>query len=170
MKTKIAAVAAAVLAAILLALPAVLPATYSASSELEIPFPAEKVYNHLNNLDHWNEWSGMHADAEGLEYFFPLTKQGQGSIMQWVGKDTSGQLVFDALEKNKKIEYNIYIDSDRDSKGSLKLEEVNGVTRLGWEVSGKLPYFRRYAGLFYGSRNEKQMAAALLRLQGLLGK
>ncbi|MBE7440390.1 MAG: SRPBCC family protein [Spirochaetales bacterium] len=167
---KIAPAVVAVLAVIILALPSVLPDSYRAAHEEQIAVPLDRVYSHLNNLKNWNEWTQMHAGAEGLEFFYPLTLEGQGSIMQWVGETTSGQLVFEAVEKNKKIEYNVYIDRDRDSKGSIALEESTGGTVVRWEVSGKLPYFRRYVGLFYGSTIKGQMESALLRLKQLLEK
>lgn len=162
---KIAPIALGILIAVALALPAILPKTFEVSRSQEISAPAARVFDFINNLDHWAEWTGLNAGDASVEYFFPLTRRGEGSILQWVGDAGTGQVVFGKQERAKEFEYNLYVDRDRDARGKITLVEEEGRTRLDWVVSGNLPYFRRYSGLFWGRSIGSELEASIGRLK-----
>lgn len=107
---------------------------------LQIQAPPERVYALIADPREWKGWSAWNKrdSAMAIEYSGPAS--GAGAVWAWKSKTQGdGKMTFTAAEPSKRLAYEIFFpDFGTTSSGELRLEAVQGGTRITWVMDGDI--------------------------------
>ncbi|MCX6350945.1 MAG: SRPBCC family protein [Bacteroidetes bacterium] len=173
----IALIIALVFTSILLGISALFfPSTWKFQKKITINAPIEKVFEKINDLKTWPEWSAWSADRlSKFTYECPGNTVGVGGCMKWSSKKLgNGIITITESIHNARIGYKIDMVSYRASKGQIIIFPTeDGKTEVIWENAGKVGKYNpigKYIALFAGKTIGRDIEYSLERLQDKLEK
>ena len=120
---------------------------YEFERSIEIDSPIDSVYNQVSDLHNWPNWAVWWQQDTSIYIEYSGTEKELGSRMDWVGNNgDAGGLEIVACSPDR-IEMKLYLGSMNPS-GFWKFEEIDGGTKVTWEMKGEVPFFIRFITLF----------------------
>jgi uncharacterized protein YndB with AHSA1/START domain len=135
--------------------------------------PVDEVFDYLNNLSNYNQWSPWYQMDTAAQYTFTGPVSGLGAKMSWVSKNEQvgqGSLVYTEVVEDKSIKHDLNFMENGVAKGEYVLEPTDEGTKVSWVFSfeaGANPLLR-----IMGSLMQDMVAAdfdkGLARMKGIL--
>jgi hypothetical protein len=147
-----------------------LPRSFSLRQEIQIAATVEQVFDRVNNLHQWSQWSPWRIETLGaanIQVGDPFS--GTGARMRWEDPRGPGELWFQQVDEPRRIDYAFSFARFEDLRGIFSFESTENGTTLVWQCSGRLPpgpFYGYFAGLFRGEM-DRQFAESLQRLKAL---
>jgi hypothetical protein len=167
----------AVIVGIVAVIGSLLPRSYDFESATVIDAPAESVFDQVNTIKAWQDWSQWSPDhVEGLEVEYSGTKAGVGAAQKWNDPRGDGKLWIIDSVPNQKVAYKLEFAGFPEMDSSIDLSPVaagageGAQTRVVWSSSGKLPGgpFYGFFSPFFANGMKHQYDASLERLKALV--
>ena len=155
-----------------IATPIFLPANFRVERSAQIDAPASVVYDQVNILKNWNNWSPWNKYSDPtLEIYFEGPPAGVGATRRFKSEHSggNGSITIRVAEPNKKVEYELTMQDGFTAGGTITLNESAGVTDVSWAFFGELDYFMRYFNLLKSQMNDT-FDEGLLRLKSISEK
>jgi Polyketide cyclase / dehydrase and lipid transport len=142
------------------------PRKFGVSRSIVIQAPVEIVFDQVNDLRKWNEFSPWLADDPNMELSYGAITVGEGASYSWKSESAgSGTMTSVEVAPNQLVRYKLDFDSEGGGEAVWKFAPAaDGVTAT-WEFSGDAGYnpINRWFGLFIdtllGPYYEKGLAA-----------
>ena len=123
-----------------------LPRDFTVSTEIEINAPAEVVFQQVNELKNWQNWSSWNPRTiPELDIEFGSETAGKGASQTWTDLRGDGKLWITESQPHKKLEYKLEFGGFPEMTSQFKLVDSNGKTKVSWNSEGRMP-----PGPFYG--------------------
>ncbi|HEX7905895.1 MAG TPA: SRPBCC family protein, partial [Chitinophagaceae bacterium] len=150
-----------VVVAIVMIIMLILPAKQHIERTITINAPVAKVYQYLTSLENFNKWTVWGRNDSTLKNTITGTDGSLGAINAWSGDPElsgEGKIEVTSLEINKEIAHAITFLKPRqmNAHSEFDLEEINGHTRVRWQIDIATPRPRNILNLF--SNMDKKMA------------
>jgi hypothetical protein len=167
----------AVIVGIVAVIGSLLPRSYDFESATVIDAPAESVFDQVNTIKAWQDWSQWSPDhVEGLKVEYSGTKAGVGAAQKWNDPRGDGKLWIIDSVPNQKVAYKLEFAGFPEMDSSIDLSPVaagagqGAQTRVVWSSSGKLPGgpFYGFFSPFFANGMKHQYDASLERLKALV--
>jgi len=130
------------------------PKNYRVERSMVVNGSSDLVWNEIANFRNWPKWSPWEEKDPTVKNTYEGTDGTVGSIMKWEGdkdKTGTGQMVFSAMEPNKKIDYDLsfIVPFESASKGYFAFEPAeNNTTKITWVDEGDFSFGVRPMMLF----------------------
>jgi hypothetical protein len=132
--------------AIIALIGSLLPRSYDFKSQVDITAPANVVFEELNKLPNWKDWSQWNPkEIPGLEVNYTGPESGVGATQKWTDIRGEGKLWITKSVANETIEYEMLFANFPLMLSQLELVSDELKTTVTWSSSGRLP-----GGPFYG--------------------
>ncbi len=150
------------------------PRKFGVSRSIEIKAPVAIVFDQVNDLRKWNEFSPWLADDPNMQLSYGAITAGVGASYSWKGESTgSGTMTSVEVIPNQLVRYKLEFDDEGGGEAVWRFAPTaEGVTAT-WEFSGDAVYnpMSRWFGLFIdsllGPYYEKGLAALKDRAEKL---
>ena len=127
------------------------------------------VYDQVNNLKLWNNWSPWVKKDPGMTQKFSDNHVGIGAVVRWESeKEGDGEQTIVESYAPKKIRTAlVFTDWDGTTYSNWKFEEVSdGKTKVTWDLEGsELPFILRPLGFGWNASLEKDYKNGLQNLK-----
>ena len=131
-----------------------LPSEVHVERTLVIPASEEVVFDQINDLRHWKNWSPWHKMDPEMIITYEGFLQGEGASYRWKSdKVGSGQLRITESHPNQYIATEINFMEEGNARGYYRFESVEGGTQVTWAFEtdmGSNPV-DKYVGLIMDS-------------------
>jgi hypothetical protein len=100
--------------------------------------PVGLVFDYLNNLSNYNEWSPWYQMDTTAQYTVSGPASGVGAKMSWVSKNEQvgqGSLIYTEVVEGKSIKHDLNFMENGVAKGEYVLEPADAGTRVSWVFS-----------------------------------
>jgi effector-binding domain-containing protein len=129
-----------------------LPRNGHIESDITINAPTEIVFDQVNTLKNWENWSPWYAVDTTMKFAYEGSNSGSGASYSWTSEHSgTGKLSIITSEKDKLVE--ALIDYGRGGKANTAFRMKNlgeKETELKWTFDTKdLDYFERYFVLLF---------------------
>lgn len=128
---------------------ATLPETYDFNRSVTIDAPAERIFEQVNDVEKWVNWSPWAAMDKTAEFTYDEQTTGSGASYSWSG-DTVGSGTLTIIESTPfssiKTRLEFTEPNQVTSSGYWIFEEDNGQTKVTWGNTGSLPFLMRFIG------------------------
>lgn len=145
-----------------------LPREFSLEQSIEIAAPIEVVFQRVNDLNRWLEWSPWRSENLGADKIqIGEPSAGSGAKFRWEDPRGPGKLWLSDSEPNRRVEYSLSVAQFQEVRGEFLLDGGDGTTIVTWKCRGKLPggpFYGYLRGLF-GAEMRRQFQASLQRLK-----
>ncbi len=135
-----------VLAVVLLIGNYFLPNDFSVTRSLVIDAPITTVFNEVNDLKRWEEWSAWQASDPSIKVKYGSISEGVNGSYSWKGEKTgAGTLTIKSAQPNREIRTIIDFGEERFGHGTWTFEETDEGTVVTWTFYaeiGHTPYLR----------------------------
>lgn len=126
---------------------AVLPADYSVSRSIVIAAPPEQVFQQVNDLRRWEDWSPWLQRDPNSKNSYRGPVSGKGAIFMWDGNEDVGKGQMTIEESLPPSEIEIRLDFMSPYRGTadsgFAFDPVEGGTRVTWSFAGEQNYVER---------------------------
>lgn len=132
-----------------------------------IAAPASVLFEQVNTLPNWNNWSPWFAIDPKTQYVYGDIKSGPGAYYTWTSTNEQvgkGKLTIDSIVPNQFIKTTLNFEGMGASRADYYFSEANGQTTVRWTLDsdmGNNP-IGRWMGLmmdnFVGADYEKGLA------------
>jgi hypothetical protein len=129
-----------------------LPSSYSVERSVTIQASPEEVFNHLQTLKGWPEWTAWTVQRyPDMKVSFSGPDQGVGAVYVWNGEEVgAGSLKLTGADPSRGVTYDLDFDNGQFlSKGEIRMEPAGDQVKLTWINRGDLGWnpINRYFGL-----------------------
>ena len=120
---------------------------YEFERSIEIESPIDSVYNQVADLHNWKNWVVWWEQDTILSVIFSGESSGAGAKMEWTEfGGTKGSIeILSANSEGITTSLNL---GNRTQNGFWKFKEIDGKTKITWELKGEMPFFVRFMTLF----------------------
>lgn len=128
-----------------------LPKQVDIERSLVVNAPQSTVFNQVNNLKNWEQWSPWKQMDPTMEITYEGNPSGVGAQYNWVGeKSGNGYLQIKESVPNKSIKTYLNFGSQGDGNSTWTFEPQGNQTKATWQFSTDLGYspISRWRGLF----------------------
>lgn len=135
---------------ILLIVAIFLPSNVYVERETTIRAPAEKVFEQVNTMENWDNWSPFPEADPDMIVVYEGKKSGVGAIQSWTMSGDSGRLTIIVSEPYSRIRTKLDVFENNSAYGNWTFTETGDSTVVKWGVEvHDLRYpMGRYLGLF----------------------
>lgn len=109
-----------------------LPKNVHVESSINIDAPAKVIFNQVNNLKSWDNWSPFLEDDPNMITTYEGPEEGVGAKSLWDMEDGSGNLTIVESIPYKKISTDLIFDGEGEARGSLSFEETDEGVKVIW--------------------------------------
>lgn len=145
-----------------------LPKSASTERSISVNAPAEVVFEQVNNLQNWENWSPFYEADTNMEVTYGELFEGVGASYSWTGEMGYGTLKIKESEPFSSITNEILFDGVRPGYGKWTIaENEDGTTEVSWKFGmEELNYpLGRYYGLFLDAGMEPFLISGLENLK-----
>lgn len=131
-----------------------LPSEVHVERALVIPASSEIVFNQINDLRHWKEWSPWHQTDPDMKIMYRDFLSGEGASYIWHSEKVgSGELTITESKPNQYIETEIDFMEEGTATGYYRFETVKEGTQVTWGFESDMGNgpFAKYMGLMMDS-------------------
>lgn len=148
--------------AIFLVYVAALPASYSVSRSTTIAATPEAIFEHVNNLHKWDDWSPWAKRDPNAKMTFEGPESGKGALFKWDGNSDvgKGQMKIQKSVPPKMIEIRLDFEDPFPGTSYASFQfEPKGVnaTQVTWTLAGDQDYFERLICTLLGMNMDKMI-------------
>ena len=158
-----------VLVGVLLIVSFFLPSSYKVERSTEINAPASVVFDQVNTLKNWENWSPWRDIDPTMVTTYNETAAGEGAKAMWTGnKSGNGEQTIIVSEPAKHLQMKlVFKEPDKmESDEHWMFEEKDGKTKVTWSMEGKLDWpIGRFFGLFMDKMLGKDFEKGLTKLK-----
>jgi effector-binding domain-containing protein len=118
---------------VLLLIGFVLPRKFELTKSEVINAPAEYVFEEINNLERWPDWSYWNTLDPNMEVMYSEQKVGTGASYEWKGNSDvgEGKLTITESKPNESVACDLFfMQAEEASKAVYQLEPTEGGTKL----------------------------------------
>ena len=123
------------------------PRTLVISENIEIEAAAPVVFEQVNELKNWEDWSPWLAMDPSMKLTYGDPSSGAGAWYSWVGEESgAGKLVIKESTLHSSIQTEIWFAEDTEEPqafGNWTFEEKDGVILATWAFKGDFPWYQR---------------------------
>lgn len=159
----------AVLLAVFVVIVAFRPEHFSVTRNASMPFPAEVVFKHVNDLHLWQEWSPWAKLDPNAKNSFTGAPSGAGASMAWSGNNKVGQgrMTITDSQPARLVRFRLEFLKPFKATNTAEFTFVpqGGGTLVTWSMSGRNNFMGKLFGLFIncdkmcGDQFEKGLAS-----------
>lgn len=126
---------------------AVLPSEFSVARSTVIAAPPEQIFQHVNDLKKWNDWSPWAKRDPNAKMTYEGPVSGEGAISKWDGNEDvgKGQMTIITSEPASTIE--LRLDFERPftdtSDVGFEFDPSADGTKVTWTLAGHQNYMER---------------------------
>ena len=128
------------------------PDEFVVSRSATILAPAEKVFQHVNDLHKWEDWSSWAKLDPDAKSSFSGADSGSGAAMAWDGNKKVGAGKMTILESQPGERIRLKLEFIRPfqatNKAEFNFKSESGQTVVTWTMTGKSNFFFKVFGLF----------------------
>jgi carbon monoxide dehydrogenase subunit G len=125
---------------IALILSLIAPKEAQTSRSIVIDAPQEAVFNTVNNLKSWEDWSPWKEMDPEMKVSYGEKWEGKGGSYSWVGDVAGkGELTIVESKAPKSIATEIMFDGQGNANGSWDFEQTAEGTKTTWGFHSKFP-------------------------------
>ena len=137
---------------------------YEFERSIEIKAPIDTVYNQVSDLHNWKNWAVWWQQDTSMSTEYSGAEKGLGSRMDWVGTngDAGGLEIVDCSKEGIDIRLNL---GSMTPNGIWKFEEIDGVIKVTWKMTGEMPFFIRFMTLFMDKMAGTDLEEGLRKLK-----
>ena len=136
---------------ILLIIAALQPADFQISRSEQITAPVSAVFDHVNNLQHWNAWSPWAKLDPAAKYSFEGSQAGTGAIMRWAGNSKVGAGTMTIIESKPDgfIKFNLQFlkPMTANNTAEFSFSSEGEQTTVTWSMYGTNNFMGKLMGL-----------------------
>ena len=150
-----------------LIVPLFLPAEAGATGQIVINEPVEKIYEQVNRLQNWEQWSPFETDSTMVNTYTG-NERGVGAVRHWKGeKMGEGSITIVKSDSLSSIETQLNFGPQGQGKGQWQFESKNGHTRVQWHLQiDRLKYpFGKWLGLVMPGMMQQMINQGLKQLK-----
>lgn len=147
-----------------------LPRSYQVESKIFIEAPPAEVFELVNSLPNWREWSNFNESRiPDLKIEYGEIREGKGAAKSWTDVRGHGKLWITNSEPDSLVEYDLDFGEFPTMKSKIEFEIAKGGTNVHWKSDGRLPAgpFYGYTGLLFPTHMTYQYEQDLARLKQL---
>ena len=139
--------------AVLMILSIYIPSEVKISRSLVINAPREEIFNQVNDMRNWENWSPWHSSDPDLKLKYTGPSEGKGAGYSWESEKRSvgkGRLTVKESEAFNKITTEMQFDDRGTAIGVFEFDEMENGIKVTWTLNsdmGASP-FNKYLGLF----------------------
>ncbi|PWG04154.1 SRPBCC family protein [Polaribacter aquimarinus] len=127
------------------------PADYDVSRSKIIKAPVSSVFNTVNDLKTWEKWGPWHDEDSTIVVTYGDKTVGVGASDSWTSKDGPGNMKTVKVVPNKLITQKMQFDDYEPSDIIWHFEEVEGGTKLTWQMKEtQAPFMFKALAAFMG--------------------
>ena len=110
------------------------------SRSIVINAPQEVVFNTVNNLESWEDWSPWKEMEPDMQISYGASTVGEGASYSWVGEETgSGTMSIAASKSPESITTLVEFDGQGNADGEWSFEQTPEGTKTTWGFHSKFP-------------------------------
>ena len=110
------------------------------SRSIVINAPQEVVFNTVNNLKSWEDWSPWKEMEPDMQISYGASTVGEGASYSWVGEETgSGTMSIAASNPSESITTLVEFDGQGNADGEWTFEQTPEGTQTTWGFHSKFP-------------------------------
>ena len=120
-----------------------LPSEYTVERKIKILSNKEIIFQYINNLHYWEEWSSWSVKLDStLKFTYKGSESGRGAVQLWNSKRMGkGSIEITKSISPENIEYLMKMDDgDFVSRGIFTLKQNNIMTELTWIIRGHVSW------------------------------
>lgn len=128
-----------------------LPSQVHVEREAVIDAPQEVVFNQVNTLRNWEDWSPWHTIDPEMKLHYEGPPAGEGARYRWESDHRNvgnGSLTITRSERPARIETEMDFMEQGTAQGSYTFEPTNGGTRVVWAMDSDMG--RNPVGRYFG--------------------
>ncbi len=118
-----------------------LPSSYRVERSLVINVRPEAVFEQINRLKHWPQWTAWTVEKyPDMKFSFAGPEAGVGAVYSWTGQSSgNGTLTITAAEPAKSVSYSLDFENGKHlSTGALAIEPQGDGVLVRWHNAGEL--------------------------------
>ena len=161
-------------ASLVLLIAAARPPNFSVQRWQRIAAPPQHIFDLLQNLRQWEEWSSWGPFARTVVRRFSRSSAGLGAGCYWQDKARGAEGSMEVMHLTHPVQLAIAVTAtlpvEEHQLAEFLLEpDASGGTMVSWVLRGEAPFLMRVKGVLrgHGSRQGRQLQADLKRLQAL---
>jgi hypothetical protein len=119
------------------------PRQYKFEKSITINKPKHEVFNYMNNLKNWEQWSVWNKSLDSTMYLFYTQRKDSIGAMQYFNGDLlgSGRFKLTNFKENEYLSYDLHMhQSEVNASGTFFFNDQNTITQLTWVDSGDVGY------------------------------
>ncbi len=141
------------------------------SRSITIDRPANKVFQAINSMHHFNQWSPWAQLDPNAKYTFTGPEYGVGSTMSWQGNEEvgSGKQTIIESKPNSMVKAELFFDGQGEDPSwtTYQIKDLGDATEVSWifdaDFNGNI--MGRYFGMMMDGMLGPQYEAGLLKLK-----
>ena len=148
-----------------------LPGDIHVERSLSISKPATLIFNQVNNLKKWENWSPWAKMDTAMAVVYGDTFIGMGGNYSWNGEIAkTGQLTITESISPLSIKTQVRFGGEGEGQGSWKFEETEGSTLVTWGMDTQLSGPMKFMGLFFDRMMGPDFEKGLANLKDICEK
>jgi hypothetical protein len=159
------------LALVIYVVGSLLPHGYSVSASVEIGTTPDRVFEMVNTIRNWQQWSPWNAETiPNLDIRYEGKTAGVGARQLWTDRRGSGKLSITESDPTRGIRYSMEYGGFPKMSGAIELEPTAGGTKVIWSSNGALPKgpFHGYTRVLFESAMLAEYDKSLNKLKQVL--
>ncbi|SFW74316.1 SRPBCC family protein [Chitinophaga sancti] len=150
-----------------------LPATVKVVRVRVIPATPAAVFQQLNIVHNWENWSPWHQIDSHMKLLYTDTESGVGAAYSWESENRQigkGAMMITNSRQDEFIATDMHFMEQRLAKATFKLEPVAGGTTVTWTMTAELGHnpFKKFMGLLMDKWVGKDFEKGLANLEAVL--
>jgi uncharacterized protein YndB with AHSA1/START domain len=137
---------------VILGIAASKPDTFTVERSAVIKASPEKLFNMVNDLHNWKQWSPYEEKDPKMKSTFSGPDKGKGSVYSWDGNDEVGSGSMEIAEvsepSNVKIDLHFLKPFKGDNKVNFSFVPEGDMTKVTWAMSGDAPFMCKVMQIF----------------------
>jgi len=149
------------------------PKQLSVEKTVEINAPVDKVFDQVNNLRNWENWSPWYKMEPTMDLTYSDNAAGANSWYKWKGEKTmEGQLTITKAVPNQRIETAIDFGEMGKSDGYWDFKSKGNSTEVTWGMNADTPgnpFSKAMMRLFFPGQMNKSFTDGLNNMKEVVG-
>lgn len=149
-----------------------LPRDYEFESKVEIFAPPNVIFDRIENLRNWQDWSKQWNPAaiEGLEIQYSGADAGAGAVQTWTEPRGKGKLWITESQPFRSVDYKAIFWEFPEMNSRIELSDQGASTQVIWSSRGSLPRspFYGFFGAFFSTQMKHQYDMSLEKLKAVV--
>lgn len=105
---------------------------------LTIPAQKEVVFDHLNDLRKWPDWTAWGMQDSSVQLTFSTESKGAGALMEWAKEDGRGKVTIIQSISDSLVDAEIALDGWSTMYSLMTVSTADSGTLVSWQLKTKL--------------------------------